>query len=188
TRVIDQAARQCNEQRATIAISGETKQAVANFIEERLLYMADQMGVTRNALDAALAADVERPLHRQIDIARLLSGFAESEAGQAVAAANKRIVNILKKSGAEEHGVTAHLFEHGAEKHLFAALVKAENAIDPGNPEQSLALLATLREPVDRFFDDVMVMAEDEALRHNRLALLTRLRQLFLRLADVSRL
>jgi len=185
--IIDRAARQWNEQRVTIAITGETKQAVANFIEERLLHMAIQLGVTRNTLDAALAADMERPLHSQIDIARLLLGFADSDTGQAVAAANKRIANILKKTEVTTAKIDASLLTEGAEKNLFAALEKAKTGF-PDDPEEQLEVLAGLREPVDRFFDDVMVMAEDERLRHNRLALLTHLRNLFLRLADVSKL
>ncbi len=188
TRAIDQAARQWNEQRATIAISGETKQAVANFVEERLLHMADQLNVTRNTLDATLAGDEERPLYRQIDIARLLMGFADSETGQAVAAANKRIANILKKAELEATaGIDAALFAEAAERELYAALEKAEAGF-PDDAEGQLTVLAGLRDPVDRFFDDVMVMCDDIAVRNNRLSLLARLRGLFLKLADISRL
>ena len=187
SEVIDRAARQWNEQRATIAISGETKQAVANFVEERLLYMADQLGTARNTLDAALAGDEERPLYRQIEIAKLLSGFAESETGQAVAAANKRIANILKKTEVTASKVDAKLFAEDAEKELFAALEKAESGF-PDDAEGQLTVLAGLRDPVDRFFDDVMVMCDDVAVRNNRLSLLARLRGLFLKLADISRL
>jgi glycyl-tRNA synthetase beta chain len=187
TRSIDQAARQWNEQRATIAISGDTKQAVANFIEERLLHMADPLEVSRSTLDAVLAADVERPLYRQIEIAKLLLGFAESETGQAVAAANKRIANILKKTEVTTTKIDAGLFAEEAEKELFAALEKAEAGF-PDDAEGQLTVLAALRGPVDRFFDDVMVMCDDAAVRNNRLALLARLRGLFLKLADISRL
>ena len=188
SEVIDRAARQWNEQRATIAISGETKQAVANFVEERLLHMAGQLGVSnRNALDAALSAAEERPLVRQIEIAKLLSGFASSETGQAVAAANKRIANILKKTEVTTTKVESKLFTEDAEKALFAALEKAE-ADFPDAPKEQLKVLAGLRDPVDRFFDDVMVMCDDAAVRNNRLSLLSRLRGLFLNLADISRL
>lgn len=188
TRIIDRAARQWNEQRATIAISGETKQMVANFIEERLLHLADQLGVARNTLDAALSGDEERPLYRQVGIAKLLAGFADSEAGQAAAAANKRIANILKKAG-DKVGtdIDAALFAEDAERELYAALEKAEAGF-PAEAEGQLTVLAGLREPVDRFFDDVMVMCDDVPVRNNRLALLARLRALFLRLADISRL
>jgi glycyl-tRNA synthetase beta chain len=104
-----------------------------------------------------------------------------------VAAANKRIANILKKAGSIGTDVKSeHLLEQ-AERALYEDLIAAENSF-PEIPADQLNVLATLREPVDRFFDDVMVMAEDETVRLNRLALLNRLRQLFLKLADISRL
>nr|WP_231288323.1 DALR anticodon-binding domain-containing protein [Mariprofundus ferrooxydans] len=88
------------------------------------------------------------------------------------------------------------LFSEAAESKLYAELISAENdfraAVSTGDFDSSivpaLSVLARLREPVDSFFDDVMVMAEDERVRGNRLALLARLRALFLNLADVSRL
>jgi len=126
-------------------------------------------------------------LHQSIEVAELLSDFSESETGQAVAAANKRIANILKKAGDVTGEVNASLFAEAAEKDLFVALEAAETSM-PEHPEGMLETLAGLREPVDRFFDDVMVMADDAALQNNRLALLARLRALFLRLADISRL
>jgi glycyl-tRNA synthetase beta chain len=129
-------------------------------------------------------------------IARHLVGFERSEEGQAIAAANKRIANILKKTDSVPSDTDTSLFFEIAEKALFAALLAAESgfnqAVSTGPLEDSispaLAELARLREPVDRFFDDVMVMAEDEKIRTNRLALLSRLRALFLNLADISRL
>jgi glycyl-tRNA synthetase beta chain len=120
-------------------------------------------------------------------IARLFTGFADSETGQAVTAANKRIANILKKAGDVPSDINDTLLKEDAEKELFAALNDAESSF-PEDPRDQLNVLAGLREPVDRFFDDVMVMAEDEAVRNNRLALLARLRSLFLQLADFSRL
>ncbi|MDQ6966757.1 MAG: DALR anticodon-binding domain-containing protein, partial [Mariprofundaceae bacterium] len=141
----------------------------------------------RRHLDAALHASVDRPAYQCIAVAGLLAGFSDSETGQAVAAANKRIANILKKSAAVTAPVNPSLFAGDAESGLFAALEAAESAM-PEDASGMLTSLAGLREAVDRFFDDVMVMAEDEAVRVNRLALLTRLRGLFLKLADISRL
>ncbi|OIO69416.1 MAG: glycine--tRNA ligase subunit beta [Zetaproteobacteria bacterium CG12_big_fil_rev_8_21_14_0_65_55_1124] len=186
SRVLEDAAKQWNQQRVTIAISGETKAAVLKFIEERWLGM-HSASYTRNALEAAISCSRERPMQQTVAVAELLAGFADSEAGQAVAAANKRIANILKKAGSTGTDVKlVHLLEP-AEKALYEALVAAEKNF-PEAAEDQLNVLATLREPVDRFFDDVMVMAEDDAVRLNRLALLNRLRQLFLKLADISRL
>jgi len=187
--LINESAKQWHHQpHAAIAVSTGTKKEVYLFILERLFGMASHFGVTKNAIEASVAVHSERALYKHLEVARLLTTFADSEVGQAVAAANKRIANILKKSPATEQSVRAPLFEHDAEKHLFAVLIKAEHAVEGKGPEQMLEVLATLREPVDEFFDDVMVMCDDEKVRNNRLALLTRLRALFLALADISRL
>jgi len=120
-------------------------------------------------------------------VAELLTKFADSDDGKAVAAANKRIANILKKAGDVAMTINTALFAEAAERALFAALEKVE-ATFPAEPKAQLNALASLRTPVDAFFDGVMVMADDEAVQKNRLALLARLRGLFLKLADVSRL
>jgi len=182
-QVLQETAKQWNQQRVTIAISDETLQQVEAFIAERLSVIK----VRKSAIDAAFAAAIDRPVYQHAAVARLLAGFADSETGQAVAAANKRIANILKKTEAISDDIDPSIFAEKAEKTLFAALEKAEVRF-PDKPKAQLEALAKLREPVDTFFDDVMVMCEDEKLRTNRLALLARLRQLFLRLADISRL
>ena len=186
-QLLRQSAKQWNQQRVTASIAVEVEQQVQAFIVERLLGLAGTLGCSKAAIEAALDASTERPLHQSIEVARLLSAFSESETGQAVAAANKRIANILKKAEAVTTTLHPALFTEAAEKSLFTALEIAEASL-PEAPEEMLAALALLREPVDRFFDDVMVMADDEAVRNNRLALLARLRSLFLRLADISRL
>jgi len=187
SEVLREASKQWNQQRVTIAITDETRSAVRNFIHERLLGMAEAFHLSRTASDAALGANVELPMFQHLAVAQLLTGFADSEAGEAVAAANKRIANILKKAGEISSNIQESLLVEDAEKALFAALNSAESSF-PEDPPAQLNLLAGLREPIDSFFDDVMVMAEDEAIRNNRLALLSRLRALFLNLADVSRL
>jgi glycyl-tRNA synthetase beta chain len=186
TQVLNEAAKQWNQQRVTIAITEETKQAVLDFIYERLLGM-NAYTYERRHLDASLHASMERPIYQIIAVAELLADFTDSETGQAVAVANKRIANILKKTGNVSGNVNEALLSEAAEKELFLALKKVE-ADFPENPEAQLKVLASLREPVDTFFDEVMVMAEDESVRNNRLALLNRLRGLFLKLADISRL
>jgi len=182
-QVLQEAAKQWNQQRVTLAISDDTLQQVEAFIAERLSVTRIQ----KSAIDAAFSASNDRPVYQHAAVARLLAGFANSETGQAVAAANKRIANILKKAGDISGNVNTALLSETAEKALFLALAQAETDF-PEQPEEQLKILASLREPVDAFFDDVMVMAEDEKVRANRLALLARLRALFLRLADVSRL
>jgi len=187
SQVLTEAAKQWNQQRITIAISEETITLVRDFVRDRFMGMSDHFRVSRNALDAALHSGVDCPLDRQVTVARLLTDFANSEAGQAVAAANKRIANILKKTAVVSTKVDTTIFLETAEQTLFTALESAEKNM-PSDPKGMLEVLASLRQPVDSFFDDVMVMADDQQVRGNRLALLARLRQLFLNLADVSRL
>jgi glycyl-tRNA synthetase beta chain len=112
---------------------------------------------------------------------------------QRLAAANKRIRNILRQSeGAAPGAVEPSLLTEAAERALADAMgalsTEVESLFDQGDYEPALTRLAGLRVPVDAFFDEVMVMAEDEALRRNRLALLSELSALFLRAADLSRL
>jgi len=194
--VIDEAAKQWNQQRVTIAISDETKANVHSFVLERLLGLSGNLGFSRTSIDAAVNSSETRPLYREAMIARHLSGFESSDEGQAIAAANKRIANILRKADCIPDSVDIGLLGEAAETALYDELVKAEadfqSAVSVADFDSSIApalgVLARLRGPVDSFFDDVMVMAEDEAVRGNRLALLARLRALFLNLADVSRL
>ena len=195
-QVIDEVAKQWNQQRVTIAISDETKTKVHAFVIERLLGLSGSLGFSKTSIDAAVHSSEDRPLYREALIARHLMGFEGSDEGQAIAAANKRIANILKKASDTPDEVYVTLFSESAETALYDTLLKAEDdfrsAVSVSDFDSSIApalsVLATLREPVDAFFDDVMVMAEDLDVRSNRLALLARLRQLFLNLADVSRL
>ncbi len=195
-KVIDEAAKQWNQQRVTIAVSDQTRQQVRGFIIERLLGMSGPLGFSKTSIDAAVNSSENRPLYREALIARHLMGFESSEEGQAITAANKRIANILRKAPSVPSDIDTSLFTEAAEKSLYEALLTAESgfsrAVSTGSFEESispaLAELARLRQPPDQFFDDVMVMADDEAVRGNRLALLSRLRTLFLNLADISRL
>ncbi|HHJ19334.1 MAG TPA: glycine--tRNA ligase subunit beta, partial [Gammaproteobacteria bacterium] len=106
---------------------------------------------------------------------------------------NKRIQNILRKAdGDVADKVDPGLFDADAEQALYTQLESMESQasalFDQARYEEALTLLAGLRSSVDQFFDEVMVMADDEALKRNRLALLARLSQLFLRAGDLSRL
>ena len=119
--------------------------------------------------------------------------FARLDQAESLAAANKRIANILRKAGDPEGlSVATALLEHDAERALHSALENAREKVGPMLEQRRYAEilneLADLRDPVDRFFDDVMVMAEDDAVRNNRLAILSELRALFLDVADISRL
>jgi len=122
-----------------------------------------------------------------------VQSFLGHDAASSLAAANRRIANILKKSDAHDGGaVKERLLQDDAELALWSALETTRASPGPmlEAREYAAALdeLATLRGVVDTFFDDVMVMADDEAVRNNRLALLAELRALFLNVADISKL
>lgn len=179
-----------------IETSGRVTEDVWDYLMERLrsVYLEDGAArtVTTEMFDAVLASHPHSPL--DID-ARLqaLERFLTLPEAASLASANKRIVNILRKASEEVSGaVDAARLEHIAERRLFEHVVSMERAVNPllSRREYALALtqLASLRSDVDQFFDDVMVMADDPDVRANRLALLSRLRGLFLRVADLSRL
>ncbi|MDH3859038.1 MAG: glycine--tRNA ligase subunit beta [Gammaproteobacteria bacterium] len=123
---------------------------------------------------------------------RAVQEFQSHEAAPALAAANKRISNILKKQEHTELEVDADLLQESAEQQLFKQLQALRDAVakqvSQGAYLQGLEQLAELRPAVDTFFDDVMVMVEDTALKNNRLALLDQLLQSFRLVADFSRI
>ena len=180
-------------------VDGKNEAALSSdlyhFIADRLRrYFQDQDAtLATETLDAVMVREPESLL----DFAHRLTavkGFLALEEAESLAAANKRIANILKKSAgdADASGVDTSLLGEAAEKDLYAALERVGDTVRPlieaDDYTEALKALAELREPVDRFFDDVMVMADDDAVRRNRLALLGELRTLFLGVADVSRL
>ncbi len=156
---------------------------------ERLLAYYQDQGVAIEMIEAVRSRRPVNPLDFDKRL-RAVQSFSELEAAQSLAAANKRIGNILKKEQAELPAVDAALFSETAEKELHAALqnlnVEANDLFDRGDYASALSKLSSLKAPVDTFFDDVMVMADDAAVRNNRLALLQQMRALFLRVADLS--
>jgi len=165
---------------------------IQEFVFDRLrAYYVDQ-GISAEAFEAVrvLAPSDLTDFDRRL---RAVVEFAKLPEAQSLAAANKRIGNILRQAGDVGAGdIDSALVESGAEHDLFAALRSAETDIAPQAKARDyvglLKRLASLREPVDRFFDGVMVMVDDPAKRTNRLRLLARLRGLFLRVADISML
>ena len=167
---------------------------IYTFITERLRrYFLDRDDdLATETFDAVLA---RRPASL-VDFDRRLGAvqsFIALEPAASLAAANKRIANILRQAEVEDTGeIRDKLLTEGAEVALAKALARATATVGPLLEErqytEALTALAELREPVDTFFDDVMVMADDKATRANRLALLSQLRALFLHVADISRL
>jgi glycyl-tRNA synthetase beta chain len=167
-------------------------QALLGFFSDRLAVSLREQGYSAQEVDAVLA--LQPP--RLSDVPRRLAAvraFAALPEAAALAAANKRVSNILKKAEeAVEARVDASLFKESAEAALFEALrsvvPKAQSAFELGDYTGSLQALAELRAPVDAFFDSVMVNADDPALKANRLGLLSTLHAAMNRVADISRL
>lgn len=169
---------------------------VYDYIMERLrAYYLDGAGgvsITTEMFDAVLSNRPSSPLDFDARL-KAVGRFLKLDAAQSLAAANKRIANILRKADrATTSAVRPELLQLDAERRLHAALEQLRPQIEPllaqRDYAQALERLAELREPVDAFFDSVMVMDENVELRNNRLGLLAALRQLFLHTADLSRL
>jgi glycyl-tRNA synthetase beta chain len=174
------------------AAHGQAQAELAGFVRDRLVGYLREAGHGAMQVDAVLAAPGARWAELPDRLAAL-QHFAALPEAPALAAANKRVVNILKKAGSEvPRAVDEALLSEPAEAALFAALLRvqplADAAFERGDHAASLQSLAALKAPVDRFFDAVMVNADEPALRANRLALLAALQTAMNRVADLSRL
>lgn len=170
----------------------EVAAAIQTFCFDRLAVNLRDQGASAQEVDAVLSL-----MPNQLsEIPRRLAAvqaFANLPEAPALAAANKRVSNILKKvEGEVKAEVNEALLQESAEKALHQALAntkpKADQLFETGDYAGSLQLLAALKAPVDTFFDDVMVNAEDPALKANRLGLLATLHQAMNRVADLSKL
>lgn len=163
---------------------------VIDFMLERFRAWYEDAGIP---VEVFLAVSATRPT-RPLDFAKRMeavNGFRRMAEAESLAAANKRVSNILSKADLKTAPVLdPSLFSEPAETDLFKAIEDAKAAAEPlfqqADYSAAYTQLANLKEPVDAFFDSVMVMAEDESTRLNRLALLSALRALFLRGADIS--
>jgi len=160
-----------------------------DFCYDRLAVRLREQGWQAQEVEAVLTLRPQRlaQVPRQLEAVR---AFAALQEAPALAAANKRISNILKKAGEVDAHVNPDLLHEQAEKDLYAALQRfvpeAQAQFERGDYTASLQTLAVLRAPVDAFFDDVMVNAEDLALRLNRQGLLKTLHNAMNRVADLS--
>ena len=176
-------------------LAPDTVAGLSEFLRERLRGVLRERGYSAEEADSVLSQPLVRldrvPL--RLDAVRAFRALPEA---QALAAANKRIRNLLRKSA---DSTVQHLpppdparFSEAAETALYAALAAVEPDVDAClvrlDYTAALCRLASLREPVDRFFTDVMVLCDDAALRANRLSLLARLERLMNQVADLSRL
>jgi glycyl-tRNA synthetase beta chain len=165
---------------------------VFHYAMERLQGYYQEMGISADLVDAVLAAGVTVPsdAHQRI---LAVKEFIELPEAQALTAANKRIRNILKKTGLRvPEVIDPTLMREPAEKRLGSRIGSLSSDVLKKTERQdysgALRLLAGLRPEVDAFFDEVMVMTEDTAMRDNRLALLASVERLFMGIADFSRI
>jgi glycyl-tRNA synthetase beta chain len=167
------------------------QEALAAFVFDRLAGSLREQGFSSKEVDAVLSLRPEQfsQVRPRLDAVRVFGQLPEAEA---LAAANKRITNILKKAQDVDPHVNPALLQEDAEKRLLAAMQattpKAQQQWEQGDYTASLKTLAVLRAPVDAFFEDVMVNAEQTDLRLNRLGLLKQLHVAMNRVADLSRL
>jgi glycyl-tRNA synthetase beta chain len=174
----------------TLSEKNVTEQVMSYFYDRLRGYTQDQ-GFKADEFEAVLAVKPSKPLDF-IQRLKAVAAFRQLEQAESLAAGNKRIGNILRKNDAEADDLEVNdgLLQEAAEKALAEKVSQARSDLAPltANADYAgvLNYLAGMRETIDRFFDDVMVMADDEAVRLNRLALLNQTRALFLGVADIS--
>jgi glycyl-tRNA synthetase beta chain len=176
---------------STLPASANAQEMLDYILERQRGYSVDQ-GFSVDVVDAVLARGVTRPL----DLSQRLQAikpFRETPAAVSLSAASKRIGNILKKSSPTQgHVIDESLLQESAEKALYAKLQSLAPVIkeqfEARDYSKAMTTTAGMREDIDTFFDDVMVMTDDEKLRDNRLALLQQVNELCSYTADLSRL
>ena len=176
-------------QKQELLVSEETQIRVVKFTMERLRkYYLDRL-FSSEQINSVMACTPLAPLDFQNRL-EAVRAFAKLPEATQLAAANKRISNILRKSEHDTVALDETLLNEDAEKALAAALQttakEAEALFDKSDYEGGLSKLASLRPVIDTFFDQVMVNADDEATKNNRLSLLASIQALFLRTADIS--
>jgi glycyl-tRNA synthetase beta chain len=169
----------------------ESTSEIFAFMLDRLRGLLRDRGYTLNEIEAVVAQNPDR-LDNIIERLDAVHAFAAMAEAESLAAANKRISNILKKAEGTAGTVDKGLLKEAAEETLYASMQRAKPEVDAafasGDFTGTLKAMAALRDSVDTFFNDVMVMAEDEKLRNNRIALLSELHGMMNRVADISKL
>ncbi|MFO7713312.1 glycine--tRNA ligase subunit beta [Desulfosarcina sp.] len=169
-----------------------TVSAVLTFLNSRLSRLLADEGLSKDIIAAVTSVSADRitDVERRVNA---LVNFKAKPGFETLAAAFKRVENILKKaSPTPTEPVNPALFAHGAEGALHTACqavkMQVDRLMDQGDLDSALTAIATLRDPVDAFFSDVMVMADEAALRRNRLALLASISAIFGKIADFSQI
>lgn len=175
-----------------IDLSDATINKVVEFMFDRLRAYYSEIGIQADEFSAVRAQGTTRPLDFDLRI-KAVTAFRKLGEATTLCAANKRIRNILRQAKYNQlQNVDANLLQDFSEQNLAAEVEALSQVTGPmieaGSYQQALSQLTKLKGPVDEFFDRVMVMDENRALRENRLALLDRVSRLFLKIADISKL
>jgi glycyl-tRNA synthetase beta chain len=173
------------------ASSDETDHKLKGFFEERLRFLLEEAGHSYDSINAGLAVGCDDPLDA-MDRIRALQRMHDEPDFLSLASNYKRIVNILAQGGEVDEPPDPAKMSDAAEHDLWQSYLKVrpkvEEAGEAHDYGSALLALASMRSVVDRFFDDVLVMTPDLAIRHNRLALLSGMSRLFLSIADISQI
>ena len=169
-------------------VDRSTGNVIYSFMMDRLKAYYRDADIESNIYEAVLAVSPNSPLdfHYRVEA---LSEFIESKDSKSLIDSNKRIANILKDSNEEQEKLNPKMLLEDSEKILFKATESlSKNLSENNNYKETIKSLIILKESIDLFFDNVMVNVEDEEVKSSRLALIRRVRQLFLSVADISHL
>jgi len=174
------------------APANQTGDRIIAFLKNRMAHLLAEEGYAKDVIAAVLDVSADVIPDAWIRV-RALDALRKAPDFEPLAAAFKRVVNIIRQADAEAvGGVDPGRFEHDSESSLYAAFQQVSASVlaklDSGQFDSALKEIATLKDPVDAFFEDVMVLAEDPAVRANRLALLREIAALFGRFADFSKI
>ncbi|MFC3114837.1 glycine--tRNA ligase subunit beta [Cellvibrio fontiphilus] len=177
-------------QHKNLTVGDELVEQVLGYMLDRFRAMFEDAQIPAEVFQSVTAKQLSQPLDINQRVLAV-NEFSKLPQAQALAAANKRVSNILaKQNAAVNSDVNSALLQEDAEKNLAQAISAKEAVVAPlfaaREYTKALAALADLQPTVDAFFDSVMVMCDDAALQQNRLALLSKLRGLFLEVADIS--
>ena len=181
----------CEQYDETLFTNANVKQDLLTYLLERFRAWYDDQNISAEIFLSVSARRPTRPVDFDQRV-KAVNAFTKLEQASALSAANKRVSNILAKQNADlsDKSVNADLLSEASEialsKQLNDLSSKVTPLFDQGNYQEALSELASLQQPVDQFFTDVMVMVDDEAVKTNRLVLLSQLRDMFLRVADIS--
>lgn len=177
-------------EKQNITIDEPTQTAIVDFVRGRLTAFYQAQKIPTSTINSVMACKPDSPLDFDQRV-KAVSRFSQAPEAEDLASANKRIGNILKKQTSDiPSAIDESKLSEDAERDLYSAIMKIETdclaLFEQGDYQQGLENLASLRMPVDNFFEHVMVMSDDEAEKQNRLALLKRMQLLFLGVADIA--